>query len=172
MNLSFCAVSTWRQLRKPSQIRVQVYQAHKDVVNDKNVTTCRTVALPGAAAGPAVPIADAACISHAPHGSARLTFQNGPPVTIEIWHGSCKRRETEVPAAVHGPLVADGYCSTGPAWSRDCEYVAYVAEVRLEIWQQHSMVNAVLSQIDTQCRVQAQRHVWGPTAHAHWLAHA
>ena len=114
-----------------------MFLAHKDAINDKTMTTCHSIHSPNssrperATTSPGTLCADAACTSISPSGAARLVFQSGAaPATIEIWRGLRKVREVEVADRLHGALVLDGYCSTGPVWSPDEAFVAYVAEVR------------------------------------------
>lgn len=78
---------------------------------------------------PAMPVADAAVISISPSGNSKFFVRSGSPVTVEIWRGVCKAEELEIATTLHGPLISEGYFSTGPVWSPDESAVAYVAEV-------------------------------------------
>jgi hypothetical protein len=114
---------------------VQVLLSHKDAINDKVVQTTRSVIvsntqdMESAIMTPAMPVADAAVISISPTGNSKLIVKSGSPVTVEIWRGVCKAEELEIAPTLHGPLISEGYCSTGPVWSPDESAVAYVAEV-------------------------------------------
>eukprot|EP00983_Pelagomonas_calceolata_P089400 1157308-Pelagomonas_calceolata.AAC.2 len=50
---------------------------------------------------------------------------------LHVWSKGRCCTELQVPAALHGPLVNDGYFASGAAWSEDEQAVAYTAEVSL-----------------------------------------
>jgi Acylamino-acid-releasing enzyme, N-terminal domain len=115
---------------------LQIFLSHKDAVNDKDVTTCHTVTAstaPGARPArlsPGTPVAENATVCISPSGNSKVVIRSGEQVVLEVWRGVCKVQEIEVADKLHGPVVSDGYCSTGPVWSWDERHLAYVAQAR------------------------------------------
>ena len=56
--------------------------------------------------------------------------KEGTPVSLEVWGHHGVDRELQVPVGLHGPVLNDGWFSTGAAWDPTEQRVAYVAEVR------------------------------------------
>lgn len=117
---------------------MQVTLAHKDAVLDKVETSSCSILLPdpadlsNAVVTTSVAALEAAVTTISPSGRKKLIVRSGGskgPLTIEVWEGYSKSTIIEVPDALHGPMLADKFFSTGPVWNADEDKVAYVAEV-------------------------------------------
>ena len=67
-----------------------------------------------------------------PAGQKMLVVRAGKePIStvLEIWEGSRVVAELQVPAKLHGSIFNDGWFSSGAAWVKSENRVAYVAEV-------------------------------------------
>ncbi|CAN6441137.1 unnamed protein product [Victoria cruziana] len=80
-------------------------------------------------------LVDVSTVVPSPSGSNLLivrNVQNGSEVRLEIWSSSHMQKDIHIPISVHGPLYTDGWFE-GISWSRDEQFIAYVAEAPLSL---------------------------------------
>jgi Acylamino-acid-releasing enzyme, N-terminal domain len=115
---------------------VQVSLAHKDVVNDSNFITAKSVVMPSIDDPDDVHVsvgilaADAHHTSISPSARRKVVVSKGKALTLSVWHGACLLADIDIPEGLHGSVVADNFFAGSMQWSADECYVAYVAEVR------------------------------------------
>ncbi|KAK9806703.1 hypothetical protein WJX73_010367 [Symbiochloris irregularis] len=74
---------------------------------------------------------DVGLMSWSPSGSKGLVTRagtEGNSAVLEVWGHGRLLRQLNVPKALHGPVVNDGWFASGAAWSPDESQIAYVAE--------------------------------------------
>lgn len=79
-----------------------------------------------------------------PAGQKMLVVRAGKePIStvLEIWEGSRVVAELQVPAKLHGSIFNDGWFSSGAAWVKSENRVAYVAEVGVNWTCQTDTIN-------------------------------
>ena len=133
-------------------VQIWVHSAQHNLPANSKRQLLHTVHVPDAAAAPAgafvsglpveLPPADLQSVS--PSGRRMLVARGGGAggnsgggagdaaagVLLELWEGGRLVRELQVPKALHGAVVNDGWFSRGAAWSDDERRICYVAEVR------------------------------------------
>ena len=147
-----CAVSSFSRgvlTGSGAQLQLLATVTQRDLEANQQRTSVQQMALPlssGAAwHAPAFgfELRGATLALPSPSGRRMLVVRNAAPgaaaqdTVLELWGGGRVLREVEVPAAVHGPVYADGWFE-GVAWSADEDRVAYTAEapaaVRTPLW--------------------------------------